>query len=266
MALEYVKAGETVKASTVNSLVDVAKGTQTPSPDLVYTTTPRGTQLAMPSNYGGPLRPLRHFLDTEYYILSGWQFTKLALGFSLDSCLGTIKYHDADGEVTNPVSAAVVFKNSSESPIGSDLSGYLLSDDNFGLDALAGSNGLVETPIEWTNGQVPARAELWSWSKPDRMAAVFTNVEDTLSVKQQLSSLLEDGGVDSEELSALERLGSWKLTESTMLSAEEDGHVVWKPTHQLVHVHDDIEFWDSEAVKTHHVNSASIVCYNIEEH
>ena len=43
MALDYVKAGETVKASTVNSLVDAALGTQTPSPDLVYTTTPRGT-------------------------------------------------------------------------------------------------------------------------------------------------------------------------------------------------------------------------------
>ena len=58
------------------------------------------------------------------------------------------------------------------------LSGYLLSDDHFGLDRAAGSAGWVQTKIEYTTGQVPAKAELWSWKKPSEMAAVFTNVED----------------------------------------------------------------------------------------
>ena len=109
MALEYVRAGETVKASTVNSLVDAALGTQTPSPDLVYTTTPHGTQMSLPSKYGKPNGPLVHYLDTEMCVLSGWQFVKLALGHELDDCLEVFKLHTADGEVANPVSAAVVY-------------------------------------------------------------------------------------------------------------------------------------------------------------
>lgn len=54
----------------------------------------------------------------------------------------------------------------------------MLSDGCFGLDRAAGSAGWVETKIEYTNGLVPAKAELWSWKKPSEMAAVFTNVGD----------------------------------------------------------------------------------------
>lgn len=134
--------------------------------------------MSLPSNYGGPNGPLVHYLDTEMYVLSGWQFVKLALGHELDDCLEVFKFHTADGEVANPVSAAVVYQNSPESPTTDVLSGYLLSDECFGLDRAAGSAGWVQTLIEYTNGQVPAKAELWSWRKPEEMAAVFTNVED----------------------------------------------------------------------------------------
>lgn len=46
-----------------------------------------------------------------------------------------------------------------------------------------------------------------------------------------LSVLLDNGGVDSDKLSSLERIGSWPLTYATSLSVMRDGHVKWVPTH-----------------------------------
>ena len=54
MSLDYVHKGEAVRASTINSIIDTIGGNQRMSPDLDVTTTARGPQVAMPSNYGGP--------------------------------------------------------------------------------------------------------------------------------------------------------------------------------------------------------------------
>lgn len=124
----------------------------------------------------------------------------------------------------------------------------------------------METLIEDTNGKIPTMAELWSWKLPDKMAAVFTNVQDELSVKSELSTLLEGGGISGSELSGLERVGSWKLTSSTVLSAEKDGNVVLVDTHELVNTHDVIDVWASSAFDEEHINIAELVCYYIESH
>lgn len=116
MALEFVKAGEEVKASTVNSLVDAALGQQTPSPDLEFTTTAQGPQLAMPYRFGGPNIPPGRFLQSGRYVLSAWPMQKLALGAKIEHCLETFRYHAADGTTTSPISAAVVFRNSYSCP------------------------------------------------------------------------------------------------------------------------------------------------------
>lgn len=266
MSLDYVKAGEPVKATTINSIIETIGGNQSMSPDLNVTTTPRGPQVHMPSKYGGPNNPLRHYLDTGKYVLSSGQFVKIVLGPTLDDCLGTFKYHVSQEEVCNPISAAVVFKNSNGSPFGDDLSGYLLDEPDFGKDAGAHCAGWVETLIEDTNGKVPTMAELWSWKLPDKMAAVFTNVQDELSVKGELSTLLESSGISGSELSGLERVGSWKLTSSTALSVEQDGNVVWVDTHELVNTHDVIDVWASSAFAEEHINTAELVCYSVENH
>ena len=266
MSLDYVKAGEPVKATTINSIIETIGGNQSMSPDLNVTTTARGPQVYMPSKYGGPNNPLRHYLDTGKYVLSSGQFVKIVLGPTLDDCLGTFKYHVSQNEVCNPISAAIVFKNSSGSPVGDDLSGYLLDEPDFGKDAGAHSAGWVETLIEDTNGKVPTMAELWSWKLPDKMAAVFTNVQDELSVKGELSTLLEAGGISGSELSGLERVGSWKLTSSTALSVEQDGNTVWVDTHELVNTHDTIDVWASESIQETHINMAELVCYYIDAH
>lgn len=266
MSLDYVKAGEPVKATTINSIIETIGGNQSMSPDLNVTTTPRGPQVHMPSKYGGPNNPLRHYLDTGKYVLSSGQFVKIVLGPTLDDCLGTFKYHVSQEEVCNPISAAVVFKNSNGSPFGDDLSGYLLDEPDFGKDAGAHCAGWVETLIEDTNGKVPTMAELWSWKLPDKMAAVFTNVQDELSVKGELSTLLESSGISGSELSGLERVGSWKLTSSTALSVEQDGNVVWVDTHELVNTHDVIDVWASSAFDEEHINTAELVCYSVENH
>lgn len=109
MSLDYVKAGEPVKATTINSIIETIGGNQNMSPDLNVTTTSRGPQVYMPSKYGGPNNPLRHYLDTGKYVLSSGQFVKIVLGPTLDDCLGTFKYHVSHEEVCNPISAAIVF-------------------------------------------------------------------------------------------------------------------------------------------------------------
>lgn len=266
MSLDYVKKGESVKATTINSIIDTIGGNQRMSPDLNVTTTPRGAQVSMPSDFGGPNNPLNHYLDAGKYVLSGWPFVKLVLGPTLDDCLGVFNYHTVEGDVESPISAGIVFKNSSSAPTGADLSGYLLQEGDFGLDAEVHSAGWVETMIEDTNGKVPTNAQLWSWNLPSKMAAIFTNVEDELSVKKTLSTLLQDNGVSGSELSSLERVGTWKLTSSTSLSVEKDGQVTWIPTHELVNTHDTIDVWASEAIPETHINMAELVCHYIESH
>lgn len=118
MSLDYVKKGEAVRASTVNSIIDAIGGNQSMSPDLNVTTTARGPKVSMPYKFGGPNSPLKHYLDTGKYVLSGATFTRIVLGPTFDDCLGVFRYHTVEGNVVNPISAAVVFKNSDECPTG----------------------------------------------------------------------------------------------------------------------------------------------------
>lgn len=190
MSLNYVRKGEAVRASTINSIIDTIGGNQRMSPDLDVTTTARGPQVAMPSNYGGPNLKPDHILDVGRYMLSSWPMVKLELGFTLNDCLGAIRYHRADGTTSTPVSAAVVYQNSEDCPTGSDISGYALVDDDFGKDAAAHAAGWVDTMIEDPYPSGVLRAQLWKYKSGSELAEVFTNIDDQLSVQQQLSTVL----------------------------------------------------------------------------
>jgi len=43
---------------------------------------------------------------------------KLLLGPELEDCLNSMRYHAADGTVKNAVSAAMIYENSSDCPVG----------------------------------------------------------------------------------------------------------------------------------------------------
>lgn len=62
MSLEYVSKGQSVQASTINSIIDAIGGNQTMSPDLEVITTSRGQKVSMPSKYGGKLSPNNYIL------------------------------------------------------------------------------------------------------------------------------------------------------------------------------------------------------------
>jgi len=51
----------------------------------------------------------------------------------------------------------------------------------------------IEDPF---GGKSPVRAELWAWEDKEKLAAVFTNVDDKDDVKEQLSGILQSGGAD----------------------------------------------------------------------
>lgn len=97
------------------------------------------------------------------------------------------------------------------------------------------------------------------------MAAVFTNVSNELSVKSQLSSILEDNGMSGSELSSLKRVGSWKLTSATSLSAEGDNGEAWFDTHELVNTHDVIDVYQSEFKDYNVVLKCSLKCVGVQE-
>lgn len=118
MSLDYVSKGESVKATTVNSLIDAVGGNERMSPDLNVTTTVRGPQVSMPSVYGGPNHKPEQLLEVGRYILSAWPMTKLLLGPEIEDCLKSMRYHTADGEVKNAISAAMIYENSSDCPVG----------------------------------------------------------------------------------------------------------------------------------------------------
>ena len=52
MSLDYVRGGEAVRASTVNSLIDAVAGSGGQSPDLIGSGTPRGPQFTAPTRFG----------------------------------------------------------------------------------------------------------------------------------------------------------------------------------------------------------------------
>ena len=263
MSLDYVRKGEAVKASTVNSIIDTIGGNQSMSPDLNVTTTSRGPQISMPSKYGGPNQKPDHILDVGRYQLSGWPMVKLQLGFKLDDCLGAIKYHKADGTTSTPVSAAVVYQNSENCPTGSDISGYALDDSYFGKDAAAHAAGWVNTFIEDPYPGGFLEAQVWKYKSGTELAEVFTNVNDQISVQQQLSSVLQTNGASEEDLSTLKIVGQWKLLDSSALSVKGQDNLV--PTHEIVCKNGIIDVYETSMLDYNVVLKASLECIDVKK-
>ena len=234
MSLDYVNKGETVKAGTINSLIDAVGGNERMSPDMEVTTTARGPKISMPSVYGGPNHRPSHILDQSRYMLSGWPMASLNLGAKMGDCLDAIKYHRLDGGVDSSLCAAIVYKNSGTSPTGAALSGYMLSASDFGIDKAVGAAGWVNTMIEDPHPGGVIQAQLWKWDDGQKLATVFTNVKDETSVMNQLSGLMVDAGADTEEVSSLALVDGWDLSRSHMLSVNVGGQTKNIPTHDLV--------------------------------
>ena len=263
MSLDYVRKGEAVKASTVNSIIDTIGGNQSMSPDLNVTTTTRGPQISMPSKYGGPNQKPDHILDVGRYMLSSWPMVKLQLGFKLEDCLGAIKYHRADGTTSTPVSAAVVYQNSENCPTGSDISGYALDNSYFGKDAAAHAAGWVSTFIEDPYPGGFLEAQVWKYKSGTELAEVFTNVNDQISVQQQLSSVLQTNGANKEDLSTLKIVGQWKLIDSTSLSVKGQDNSV--PTHEIVCKNGIIDVYETSTFDYNVVLKASLECIGVQK-
>ena len=263
MSLDYVRKGEAVKASTVNSIIDTIGGNQSMSPDLNVTTTTRGPQISMPSKYGGPNQKPDHILDVGRYMLSSWPMVKLQLGFKLEDCLGAIKYHRADGTTSTPVSAAVVYQNSENCPTGSDISGYALDNSYFGKDAAAHAAGWVSTFIEDPYPGGFLEAQVWKYKSGTELAEVFTNVNDQISVQQQLSSVLQTNGANEEDLSTLKIVGQWKLIDSTSLSVKGQDNSV--PTHEIVCKNGIIDVYETSTFDYNVVLKASLECIGVQK-
>ena len=263
MSLDYVRKGEAVKASTVNSIIDTIGGNQSMSPDLNVTTTTRGPQISMPSKYGGPNQKPDHILDAGRYMLSNWPMVKLQLGFKLEDCLGAIKYHRADGTTSTPSYAAVVYQNSENCPTGSNISCYALDNSYFGKDAAAHAAGWVNTFIEDPYPGGFLEAQVWKYKSGTELAEVFTNVNDQISVQQQLSTVLQTNGANEEDLSTLKIVGQWKLIDSTSLSVKGQDNFV--PTHEIVCKNGIIDIYETSTFDYNVVLKASLECIDVQK-
>ena len=115
---------------------------------------------------------------------------QLNLGMEIQDCLGAIRVHRGDGAIENATSAFVVYQNSDDCPMGSDLSGYLLLSGDFGQDKLVGAAGWVTTMMDDPHPGGKIQAQLWKYGEGSKLAEVFTNVPDVGDVKSQLSSTM----------------------------------------------------------------------------
>ena len=230
------------------------------SPDLNVTTTSQGPQISLPSSYGGPNKNPDHILDVGRYQYSGWPMVKLQLGFKLDDCLGAIKYHRADGTTSTPSYAGVVYQNSENCPTGSELSGYSLTDGNFGSDAIAHAAGWVDTLIEDPYPSGVLEAQLWKYKSGGELAEVFTNVDDTMQVKRMLSTMLSDNGVSQEDLNTLSLVDRWNLVKSSILSAGQDALI---STHEIVCKNGTIDVYETSTFDYNVVLKATLECIGV---
>ena len=230
------------------------------SPDLNVTTTAGGPQISMPSKYGGPNKKPDHILDVGRYQLSGWPMVKLQLGFKLDDCLGVFKYHRADGTTSTPSYAGVVYRNSENCPTGSELSGYSLTEDKFGSDAIAHAAGWVNTLIEDPYPSGVLEAQLWKYKSGGEIAEVFTNVDDTMLVKGKLSTMLSDNGASQDDLNTLSLVDRWNLVKSSVLSAGQDALI---STHEIVCKNGTIDVYETSTFDYNVVLKATLECIGV---
>lgn len=232
--LTYVKSGETVKASTVNSLIDAVGGEQNPSPDLGFVNTQNGTQFTLPTSMKGLNGPVPVLFQGAAYMHSGWPFMQYQLGHTQEDCLAGIKLHDYDGKVYNTISAAQIWHNSLSCPTGDTLSGAWIG--GFGENAVIHDDGFVKTLIEFPSAPESPRSRLQLWQIDEdieRSMMVITNEPDENNVGAQLSTMIIENG---DSLSSAEMISEWSLfdmdslpipgigTEPTMVPSKPTQH------------------------------------------
>lgn len=259
MSLDYVSRGDTVKASTVNSLIDAVGGGGNQSPDLIITGTKNGPQFVSPSKMGSKMLAKPMLFDVDNYILSGWPMARIQLGFDISSCLEGIKLHSDNG-TTTPISAVVVVKNTQNCPFsGGNLSSYVLNDNDFAKDADVGATGWVKTYIEGNNGQsLPIQLQLWQSNA--NAYQVFTNVSSDNEVSAYLRSALQTAGGSQSELSSLKKDYEWILSEQTTLGSGNDRRATCRISKKNGCI--DI-FQTTSAMKA--MLKAKLICYKVEE-
>ena len=261
MSLDYVSRGESVKASTINSLIDAVAGSGSQSPDLLITGTKTGPQIVVPTQMGSTTFDQSMLYDVDNYILSAWPMAKLKLGFMPSDCLNGLNIYQ-DSTKANPISAVVVHYNSSSCPVcGGTLSGKLLEDDDFAEDKAVGATGWVKTSIEGIHSSSqPIKMQLWE--SISNLYQVFTNASDD-DTKKQLSTVLNDHNVDEAELSTLYNVKSWPLAYQTSLSSDRGGSV---PTSRLNIQHGAVDVYMPPAESNFNaVLKAKLVCYKVIE-
>ena len=261
MSLDYVSRGESVKASTINSLIDAVAGSGSQSPDLLITGTKTGPQIVVPTQMGSTTFDQSMLYDVDNYILSAWPMAKLKLGFMPSDCLNGLNIYQ-DSTKANPISAVVVHYNSSSCPVcGGTLSGKLLEDDDFAEDKAVGATGWVKTSIEGIHSSSqPIKMQLWE--SISNLYQVFTNASDD-DTKKQLSTVLNDHNVDEAELSTLYNVKSWPLAYQTSLSSDRGGSA---PTSRRNIQHGAVDVYMPPAESNFNaVLKAKLVCYKVIE-
>lgn len=259
MSLDYVSRGESVKASTINSLIDAVAGGGSQSPDLLITGTKTGPQIVVPTQMGSTMFDQSMLYDIDNYILSAWPMAKMKLGFAPSDCLNGLNIYQ-NSTKANPISAVVVHYNSSSCPVcGGTLSGKLLEDDDFAEDKAVGATGWVKTNIEGIHSSSsPIKMQLWE--SISNLYQVFTNASDD-DTKKQLSTVLNDNNVDEAELSTLSNVKSWTLAYQTSLSSTR-GNI---PTSRLNIQHGAVDVYMPTTSNFNAVLKAKLVCYKVNE-
>ena len=232
MSLDYVRAGEPVRSSTINSLIGAVAGGGNQSPDFMVTGTPRGPQFSKQAETGSTDIAWGSVFDVRNYNLSGWPMAKIKLGFSLGDALGAVRIHGEDG-VDNPVSALVVTQNSANCPFaGGRLSTVVLQDSDFAKDAAMGATGWVRTGMEGVYGATEPRIEVWRTTSA--AYEVFTNAEES-AVAGQVSAAVAANAGDS--LSTLAKVDGWTLVRQSRMEG--------RPTSRVVMKNGVVDVWDA---------------------
>lgn len=254
--LTYVKSGETIRASTVNSLIDAVGGEQNPSPDLGFVNTPNGTQFTLPTSMKGVNGPVPVLFQAAQYMHSGWPFMQYQLGHTREDCLGGIKIHDSDGKIYDTISAAQIWHNSLSCPTGDTLSGAWI--DGFGENAVIHDDGYVKTLIEFPSAPESPRSKLQLWQIDEdigRSMMVITNEPDKDNVGAMLSAMIIQHG---DTLSSAEMISEWSLFDMESLPVPGTGAVPSKP---MQHKTGTIDYFVNKDVMRSVLMKADFTCY-----
>lgn len=194
--------------------------------------------------------------------LSTRAYVGLNLGVTLEECLDSVVLHLEGGMKLHPLSAGVVYKNTTTSFEGDVPGGYLLSADEFGWDASLGSTGWLSTKMEWPYGEFQPDVKLDVWKTADQKRYLaFSNVEDLFVEKDQLSALLASNGESPNELSLLKLEQSFPLMRFKAL--EVDNEKV--PANPLIHNDGEIHVWNADEGSAPVMWKADLVCYGASD-